>query len=391
MAQAPLKLSREALLSLGSMEGAYDLPVVEKRAEKRIPKVVPKPVVAVNPWPGYAAAAAVSLFAYAIHYLPFEPFRVVGDAGVRRPVSAAILAMFAGAFAGNFLPVGKAVLEGAKLVARRVIPVTIALTGATLSIANAKAVGWRAGVVILATMIAAMLSSWIAGQALGLWARTSVLIGAGTAICGNSAIIAAAPLIDAEDRDVMLSMGAINVLGLALMFVSPFAGAWLGFNDDAYGVWAGSTLHAVPQAVAAGFAFSARAGGMSTLVKLVRVALLAPMLLIFAFAHARSRKDGVTVHYKRLVPAFLWGFFALFALNSLGWLPVLQFKNGYSLGSDTVLAEAGNILLTLSMAAMGLEMNLHVMARVGGKAVVVGTVATIAACVVSWALIRALL
>ncbi|HLX42389.1 MAG TPA: putative sulfate exporter family transporter [Bryobacteraceae bacterium] len=387
MAQAPLKLSREALLSLGSMEGAYDLPVVEKRT----PKVVPKPAPAVNPWPGYAAAAAVSLFAYAIHYLPFEPFRVAGDAGVRRPVSAAILAMFVGAFAGNFLPVGKTVLEGAKLVARRVIPVTIALTGATLSIANAKAVGWRAGVVILATMIAAMLASWLAGQALGLWARTSVLIGAGTAICGNSAIIAAAPLIDAEDRDVMLSMGSINVLGLALMFVSPFAGVWLGFNDDAYGVWAGSTLHAVPQAVAAGFAFSARAGGMATLVKLVRVALLAPMLLILAFAHARSRKDGVTVHYKRLVPAFLWGFFALFVLNSLGWLPVLQFKNGYSLASDTVLAEAGNILLTLSMAAMGLEMNLHVMARVGGKAVVVGTVAAIVACAVSWALIRTLL
>jgi uncharacterized membrane protein YadS len=130
---------------------------------------------------------------------------------------------------------------------------------------------------------------------------------------------------------------------------------------------------------------------MATLVKLVRVALLAPVLLIFAFAHARSRKDGVTVHYRRLVPAFLWGFFALFVLNSLGWLPALQFQNGYSLASATVLAEAGGMLLTLSMAAMGLEMNLRVMASVGGKALVAGTVAAVAACAVSWALIRALL
>jgi len=200
-----------------------------------------------------------------------------------------------------------------------------------------------------------------------------------------------APLIDAEDRDVMLSMGSINVLGLGLMFVSPFLGSWIGFTDEGYGVWAGSTIHAVPQAIAAGFAFSARAGGMATLVKLVRVALLAPLLLALAFAYARSRKDGVTVHYGRLVPTFLWGFFALFALNSLGLLPVLQFQNGYSLASASVLAEGGNILLALAMAAMGLEVNLRMMARVGGAAMVVGTVATLAACVVSWALIRAML
>jgi uncharacterized integral membrane protein (TIGR00698 family) len=383
----PLRLSREALLSLGSMEGAYDLPVVERKA----PQIVPKPAAAVNPWPGYLAAAAVTLLAYAIHYLPFAPFRVEGDAGVRRPVSAAILAIFAGALAGNLLPVGRAVLEGAKNVARRAIPWTIVLTGATLSVGHARAVGLRGCAIIVATMSASMLSAWVAGKALGLYPRTSVLIGAGTAICGNSAIIAVAPLIDAEDRDVMLSMGSINVLGLGLMFVSPFVGNWIGFTDERYGVWAGSTIHAVPQAVAAGFAFSARAGGMATLVKLVRVALLAPLLLGLAFAYARSRKDGVTVHYGRLVPTFLWGFFALFVLNSLGLLPVLQFQNGYSLASASVLAEGGNILLALAMAAMGLEVNLRMMARVGGAAMVVGTVATVAACVVSWALIRTLL
>jgi uncharacterized integral membrane protein (TIGR00698 family) len=389
-ASTPLRLSPEALRSLGSMEGAYDLPVVEKR-EKGGLKVVPQPAEAANPWPGYLAAMAVSVVAYAIHYLPFAPFRVEGDAGVRRPVSAAILAIFGGALAGNLFSAGKPVLEGAKRVTRWAIPWTIVLTGATLSVAHAKAVGLRGCAIIVATMSASTLSAWVAGKALGLFPRTSVLIGAGTAICGNSAIIAVAPLIDAEDRDVMLSMGSINVLGLALMFVSPFLGNWIGFTEEGYGVWAGSTIHAVPQAVAAGFAFSARAGGMATLVKLVRVALLAPLLLALAFAYARSRKDRVMVHYSRLVPTFLWGFFGLFALNSMGLLPVLQFQNGYSLPSATVLAEGGNVLLALAMAAMGLEVNLRVMARVGGAALVVGTIAAAAACVVSWALIRTLL
>ena len=382
-----VKLSPEALQSLGSMEGAYTRPLVEKVAPHPAGKHHHKH----SPWPGWIAAAAVSLLAYAIHYLPFEPFRVQGATGVRRPVSAAMLAILAGAIAGNLLPLGKAVLESAKLVARRAIPIAIVLTGATLSFANARAAGLRACAVIVGTMTASMIAAWIFGKWFGIWPRTSVLIGAGTAICGNSAIVAVAPLIDAEDQDVMLSIGAINVVGLVLMFVSPLAGAALGMNDQGYGVWAGSTLHAVPQAVAAGFAFSEKAGGLATLVKLVRVALLAPLLVVLALGYARSRKDRLTVHYARLVPLFLWGFFALFLLNSFGLLPSLQFQNGYKIASADVLAEAGNILLTLSMAAMGLDVNLRLFVKVGGAALAAGAAASIVACATSWALIRALL
>lgn len=368
------------------MEGAYELPVVERKSAARYAR---KP--AVKTWPGWLAAIAVAVLSYAIHYLPFAPFRVAGSTGMRRPVSAAILAIFAGALAANLFPLGAAIVEGAKQVVRRAIPLTIVLTGATLSFAHATAVGGRACAIIVATMGAALASAWFFGRMLGLGSRASMLIGAGTAICGNSAIIAVAPLIDAEDRDVMLSVGAINVLGLLLMFASPFAGGLMGLGDEGYGVWAGTTLHAVPQAVAAGFAFSAKAGGLATLVKLVRVALLAPMLLVLALVYARSRKDGVTVHYSRLVPLFLWGFFGLFLLNSVGWLPILQFRAGYSVPFADVLAEAGNILLTLSMAAMGLEVNLKLLARVGGAALAAGAAATVSACAVSWALIHALL
>lgn len=383
----PHKLSPEALLSLGSMEGVYERPVVETGPAK-----APHAHHAhVNHHLGWIASIAVALFAYAVHYLPFAPFRVVGTAGVRHPVSAAILAMFAGALAGNLLPLGERVLGGAKHVTRQTIPWAIVLTGATLSFANARSVGLRAFVVILATMTTALTVAWILGKMLGVWPRTSLLIGAGTAICGNSAIVAVAPLIDAEDRDVMLSMGAINVLGLVLMFLSPLLGGWIGFSDAGFGVWAGSTLHAVPQAVAAGFAFSTTAGGMATLVKLVRVALLAPLLLGLAFAYARTRKDGVTVHYGRLVPPFLWGFLGLFLLNSLGLLPVLQFQHGYSQSLADLLAGLGEILLTLAMAAMGLEVNLRIFLEVGGGALVVGAAASACACAVSWALIRVLL
>jgi uncharacterized integral membrane protein (TIGR00698 family) len=364
------------------MEGNFYRPIVETRPAGPVIKLAPKPL-----WPGWLLSIAVAALAYAIHYLPVAPFRV----GDRRPISAAILAILVGAVAANFRPLSVRLLHGTKDAVRRSIPLTIVLTGASLSFANATAVGWRAFVIILFTMTAAMASGILIGRLLKLSRGTSVLIGAGTAICGNSAIVAVAPLIDAEDRDVMLSVGAINVLGLALMFVSPFAGGLLGMNDQGYGVWAGSTIHAVPQAVAAGFAFSEKAGGLATLVKLVRVALLAPLLLILAFWHARSRKDVVKVHYSRLIPPFLWGFLVLFALNSLRFLPVMQFSSGYSIGSAAVLTEASNLLLTLSMAALGLEVNVRVLAKAGGAAMAAGALTCIASCAASYLLIRALL
>ena len=375
-------MSKEALASLGSMEGNFYRPFVERRTAGPVVKLAPKTV-----WPGWLLSAAVAALAYGIHYLPFAPFRV----DQRRPISAAILAILLGAIAANFRPLSVRFLHGTKDAVRRSIPLTIVLTGSSLSFANATAVGWRAFAIIVFTMTAAMASALLVGRLMGLSRGTSMLIGAGTAICGNSAIVAVAPLIDAEDRDVMLSVGAINILGLALMFVSPFAGGLLGMNDQGYGVWAGSTIHAVPQAVAAGFAFSAKAGGLATLVKLVRVALLAPLLLMLAFWHAGARKDVVKVHYSRLIPPFLWGFLALLAMNSLGFLPTLQFQNGYSVASAGFLTEAGNILLTLSMAALGLEVNVRVLAKAGGAAMAAGAITCVATCAASYLLIRALL
>jgi uncharacterized membrane protein YadS len=99
----------------------------------------------------------------------------------------------------------------------------------------------------------------------------------------------------------------------------------------------------------------------------------------------------VKVHYSRLIPPFLWGFLALFALNSLGFLPVLQFQSGYSASSAAFLTEAGSILLTLSMAALGLEVNVRVLAKAGGAAMAAGALTCVAACATSYLLIRALL
>ena len=374
------------------MEG-LDVPIVVTRAVPGKGKPV-RPSV----WPGYAAALLIAAAAYLVHYLPFAPFRVAGEFGVRRPVSPAIIAILLGVVARNALRLRHGILEGSKGIVRKVIPVTIVLTGFSLNLTSVEKVGAPALVIILASIGVATGSAYWFGRTIKLWKRTALLIGAGTAICGNSAIVAVAPLIDATDEDLMLSMSTINLLGLPLMFLFPLAGAMLGLGDQAFGVWAGSSIHAVPQVVAAAFAYSPGAGSIATLVKLVRVALLAPFTFVLAIAYARrKRTGGVRVHYSRLVPAFLWGFVAAALMNTLGLIPALEFhpvwqaSHSFSVSTADVLADSGSFLLTLAMAAMGLEVDVHFLARVGGRALLTGVVSSLALCAASLALIRLLL
>ncbi|MGI8743860.1 MAG: YeiH family protein [Bryobacteraceae bacterium] len=356
---------------------------------QKLPGAVAPPSKTLS-WSGTFLAALVAAIAYAIHYLPFPPFRVSTGSAVRYPVSAAIVAIVGGVLVRNLFTLPPAAIESAKKLARRVIPITIVLTGAGLNLVRIASVGSTALVITLLCIGLSMGAAIWFGKLLGVWPRTSLLIGAGTAICGTSAIVAVAPLIEAEDQDLMLSIGTVNILGLGLMFLLPAIGGLLHMKDDAFGVWAGTSIHAVPQVVAAAFAYSAQAGALATLVKLVRVTLLAPFLFVLGFLYARRRGPRMAIHYTRLVPAFVYGFLALSLLNTLSLLPVLQFRFGATPLSE-LLVNLGEMLLTLSMAAMGLEVNVRFLARVGGTAVLTGAAASVILCIVSLLLIRLLL
>jgi uncharacterized integral membrane protein (TIGR00698 family) len=367
-------MTDDALLSLGSMEGLAELPSTRRKSERL--------------WPGYAAAAGISLIAYAIHYLPFFPFLV----GARRPISASIIAIVVAVLIRNLLTVPAAALPGCKSVIRKMIPAAIVLTGAGLNLTQVAGVGWKALLITVAGMGLATIAALALGSRFGLLRKTSLLIGAGTAVCGTSAIVAAAPLIEADDEDVTLSVGTVNLLGLILMFALPVAGGLLGLDQTRFGVWAGTSIHAVPQVVAAGFTYGSQAGTLATLVKLARVTLLVPFLLVLLMLSGKGRRTQL--RYGRLIPAFLWGFLILAGLNTASLLPSLQFHPAAwlsppaSLALGPSLVELGNWLLTLAMAAIGLEVNLRLLMRVGTRALAAGAGAAIALCAATWAMIR---
>ncbi len=383
------------------MEGVYD-PVVTTPAQAA------RPAAQAVELPGYLAAGAVVGLAYAVHYLPFAPFTVAAESGVRHPISAAIIAILLGMALRNMLALPDSLRTGCKHIVKRVIPMAIVLMGAGLNLAAMASIGFAALTVVMFGIAIGVLAGYYIGRIMGLNWRTSLLLGTGTGICGNSAIAAVAPLIDAEEDDFVLSVATVNLFSLLAMLAWPAIGGLLHLGDEAFGVWAGTSIHAVPQVVAAGFAYSPEAGALATLVKLVRVTMLAPLVFILAVMYARDHANDtsttarLTVRYARLVPWFVWGFLGFAVLNTLGLLPVLEFgPSGFlaSLGVADQLSVSiadtmkwtGKILITLAMAAIGLEVNLRVLAGVGRRAFLAGLLATVALGIASLTMISFLM
>ncbi len=371
-------LSPEALASLASMEGLYDRIVEAKPAAA-------KPRAEERLWSGYAASAIVAAIAFGVHYLPFPPFRLSDAGGVRRPVSAALLAILIGLLARNALSLPESITKGCKRIVKKVIPIAIVLTGLSLNLNHIAKVGPTAIAIIVLTMTIAIASAYYAGRSLGLGRRAALLIGAGTGVCGNSAIVAVAPLVDAEDDDLVVSIGTINLFGLVAMLACPAIAGLVHMEAIPFGVWAGTSIHAVPQVMAAASEFGKDAGTVATLVKLVRVALLAPLVFVLAMIYAKHHAQdkgngGVIVHYARLVPWFVWGFVIMSALSTLGVVPtsVVMSSSAWEWAPKPVqlTSEAAQILLTLAMAAIGLEVNIRLLAGVSVAAVLTGLVST---------------
>ncbi len=392
-------LTDDAYGALGSMEGMYHRPVVETArsaaAHERLAH-----------WPGYLFAAAVCAVAYGIHYLPFAPFQVVSDAGVKRPISTAILAILVGLLVRNFIWAPASILAGCKSIVRGVIPFAIVLTGAELHLSSVLQVGPSVLMIIVVCIALSMGAAYVIGRMMKLPRHTALLVGAGTGICGSSAIVAVAPLLETEDDDLAWSIGAINALGLIVMLLWPVVGEALRLSSSQFGVWAGTSIHAVPQVVTAGLAFSSEAGAMATLVKLVRVTMLAPLVFALALAAARRRRatgaagERMTVHYGRMVPWFVWGFLGLSLLYTEGLIPELKFPAKGLLGGGgepfvlplvRVLKETGTALLALAMAAIGLELSVKSMARVGKPVFLCAAGATVVLGAASLVLVKLLL
>ncbi len=339
--------------------------------------------------PGVALCAAVTAVAYAVEA---GEQRVFGRAWLE----ALVMAILIGTAVRSLWTPGERWRCGIDFSAKILLEVAVMLLGAAISFRTLAAVGpgllfGIAGVVALVIPTSFLICRW-----LGLPHRMAILVACGNSICGNSAIAAVAPVIGADGDDVAASIAFTAVLGVLVVLGLPLLVPVLALSHAQFGVLAGLTVYAVPQVIAAAAPVGLAAVQIGTLVKLVRVLMLGPVVLVLSVlasrlgeetdeaapavtAGDRPKPGRIALH--RVVPWFILAFLALATLHTLDLIPVAALPPTASLA---------NLLTILSMAALGLGVDVRVVARAGLRVTGAVTASLLALGGVSLALIHAL-
>lgn len=252
--------------------------------------------------------------------------------------------------------------RGIRFASKSLLEAAVVLMGATIGFDAIFSAGGTLLGGIVATVFATIAISFCLGRALGLPHRMALLVACGNAICGNSAIAAVAPVIDAESDDVATAIAFTAVLGIAVVLLLPVVASGLHLSPQAGGALAGLTVYAVPQVLAAAAPMGPAAVQLGTLVKLVRVLMLGPVLALLSLLKRRTEAEltnggrGHMLH--DILPGFILGFFALATLRTCAVLP------------DAFVARAhgaSDLLTVIAMAGLGLEVDVRQVTAAGAR------------------------
>ncbi|WP_081492409.1 MULTISPECIES: YeiH family protein [Bradyrhizobium] len=285
--------------------------------------------------PGVALAATIAVVANMMRSIPavatFSPM---------------ILAIAIGMAVRNLAGTPALARAGISFSMRRLLRLAIVLLGFQITLTQLATVGTKGILIVAGTLVATFGFTLAAGRALGVERKLTQLIAAGTSICGASAVVATNSVTEASDEDVAYAIACVTIFGSIAMFVYPMLPRLLHLDADAYGLWSGASIHEIAQVAAASFQNSQRAGEMATVAKLARVMLLAPVVLTLSVVTRASAQPAGGKSARPPIPWFAIGFVAIAALNSVVCIPA---------GLRSATITFSTFLLTMALAAMGLE------------------------------------
>jgi uncharacterized integral membrane protein (TIGR00698 family) len=279
-------------------------------------------------------------------------------------LSALTLAIVFGLVAGNtFFPaIAVRMAAGVDFSKSTLLRAGIILFGLRITFQQIEAVGWT-GVVIDALMVVLtfVIAVLLGTRVFRLDRQTSMLIGAGSALCGAAAVLATEPVVRAEAHKVSVAIATVVVFGTLGMFAYPLLFPYLGMSEHAYGVFTGSTVHEVAQVVAAGRSVSEPAAAAAVIEKMLRIMMLAPFLLVLSGVRHDGRAgvhaDGHTAgRAPIIIPWFAVLFIVASAVNSLHFLPAKLVA---------MLIDVDTVLLATAMAALGLRTHVGAIRQAG--------------------------
>jgi len=261
----------------------------------------------------------------------------------------------------NFLSEENRTSEGIAFAARVLLRIGVALLGVRISVELVQTLGLPFLLLVIVGVLATIGFSLLIGGLFGRDRMFSFLSGGAVAICGASAAMAIGSILpkrEHAERDLAFTVITVTVLSTLAMIFYPILIGYLGLSVQASGVFLGGTIHDVAQVVGAGFSISQETGDLSTLVKLIRVTMLAPIVLVAALILRKSSEPGAA--RPPLMPGFVVAFLVLAVFNSFGLIPEL-------------LKDAANLVsrwaLLAAIAAVGMKTSIPKLLEVGGPAI----------------------
>ncbi|WP_313001043.1 putative sulfate exporter family transporter [Brevundimonas sp.] len=311
--------------------------------------------------PGVLLSAGVGAVAFGL--------QVIETALFAHPwIEGLVIAILMGAGIRLFWTPSSLWTPGVQFSAKTLLEVAVALLGATVSGAAVMALGPVLLLAIVGVVVLAILGGYALGRAFGLPPAMALLVACGNAICGNSAIAAVAPVIEAEGEDVAAAIGFTAVLGILVVLLVPAIGVMLGFDAVKVGVLAGLTVYAVPQVLAAAAPAGMLAVQTGAIVKLVRVLMLGPVCLALGLMRPGKAQGARRPKLKHMAPWFIIVFLILMGLRSAGLIP------------EVVLPplQAGVTAMTLvAMAGLGLMVDPRAVVRAGPRVAAVAALSAL--------------
>ncbi|MFK4203955.1 YeiH family protein [Acinetobacter junii] len=260
----------------------------------------------------------------------------------------------------NFLSIEGVCKLGIEFTSRTVLRLGIALLGMRITLDQITALGWQPVALVISLVVITISISIVAAKVLGFNRLFGMLTGGATAICGASAALALSaslPNHPQKEKATLFTVIGVSALSTLAMIVYPMIARWLELSPQLAGVFLGATIHDVAQVVGAGYSMSTETGDTATVVKLMRVAMLLPVIVCAAMI---TRMQGVDSSGQRppLLPWFAVAFFVLACINSTGWVPTII---------QTGVNELSRWALIIAISALGMKTQLRELAKVGIK------------------------
>ena len=264
-------------------------------------------------------------------------------------IDSLIISLLIGLALHNFLSISKISNNGAKFASKQLLEFSVMLLGASVNLTLIFQEGLSIISLVVFSVISCLFLTWLFSKYfLKLSTNLSILIATGNSICGNSAVVAMAPVIKATSSEIAAAIGFSAIIGVLQVLLLPLLSLNSQISNLEYGIIAGISIYAVPQVVAASFAISSQSGVIATQVKLLRVLLLGHLLIFFGIIKKENQVKLDSKSITNFIPWFIFGFLFLSILKTTNIIPE---------SSSEIIQSISKFLFIIAMAGIGLTVN----------------------------------